>query len=381
VDSKAAILITNFHPGGTGGGGHNTYIKNIFGSSLAETYSLALASPPGSSLSRWAREARIRRFDMDFPGAMREIPAVVRSIFRLQEIYRAYPFQLLHANGSRDHWIALYWKMLFRRPARIVRTRHAFRHLPGDPLHRLMNNRLTASNIFVSRALYEESGASRVLRNAVVMSNGVDLKRFQPTARHGETARELGLAQDDFVFGSVAGTAPYKRVDQFLRAFARAELKRKAKILVVGDEANGRRLTRLARDLGLEQAFIYGGYRAEVRPVISLFDVGFVLSDAVETSSFAAKEMLAMGVPLISSTFCGLVENVDHGVNGFLVNPHNLEEIAGAITRFASMPEADLAAFRRAAREKAERCFSLERQMELLHRLYQEVLEAPSGLH
>jgi glycosyltransferase involved in cell wall biosynthesis len=372
-------LITNFHPHPGYGGGHHTYIRSLCESALAEEFRLALASPPASTLSRWAREAGIRRYEVDFPGSLREIPGILRSIFRLQAVYREFGFDLVHANGSRDHWIAAYWKLLFRQPVPLVRTRHALRRIAGDPVHHFLDNRLTQANIFVSQALLEQSGAAGRLKNALVIPHGVDLQRFQPWERQADTARELGIEEGDFVFGSVAGTGRYKRVDQFLRAFARTRLERPAKILVLGDEDNGRRLTALARELGLEKLFIFGGYRADVRPVISLFDVGFVLSDAVETSSFAAKEMLAMGVPLISSSFCGLVENVDHGDNGFLVHPHRLEEISAAIAAFARMSPAELARFRRAARAKAERCFSREAFIRRLGQVYREVLGASAA--
>lgn len=370
-------MITNFHPSPSYGGGHNTYIRSLFGSALAQEFLLALASPPGSTLSRWAQEAGIRHYELSFPGSVRELPGICRSIFGLQAVQRDFPFDLVHTNGSRDHWIAAYWKLLFRQPVPLVRTRHNFRALRRDPVHWLLDHRWTQANIFVSHPQYEQSGAKGRLENAVVIPNGVDVEYFRPWPRHRDTARELGIQEGDFVFGSVAGTGRYKRVDQFLRAFAKVNLGRPAKILVLGDEANGRRLMALARELGIEQDFIFGGYRADVRPVISLFDVGFILSDAVETSSYAAKEMLAMGVPLISSTFCGLVENVDDGENGFLVDPHDVDQVAAAIRRFAYMSAAEMTRFRQAARAKAERCFSREDQIRRLKELYRQVLGAP----
>lgn len=370
-------MITNFHPSPSYGGGHATYIRGLFGSALAEEFRLALAVPPGSTLSRWAQEAGIRHYELSFPGSVRELPGICRSILGLQAVHRDFPFSLVHTNGSRDHWIAAYWKLLFRQPVPLVRTRHNFRPLRRDPLHRFLDRRLTQAHIFVSQPQYEESGAEGRLRNAVVIPHGVDVAYFRPGPRHADTARELGIGEEDFVFGSVAGTGRYKRVDQFLRAFAKANLARPAKILVLGDEANGRRLMALARELGIEQAFIFRGYRPDVRPVISLLDVGFILSDAVETSSFAAKEMLAMGVPLISSPFCGLVENVDDGENGLLVDPHEVDQVAAAIRRFAHASPGEMTSFRQAARAKAERCFSREAQIRRLGQLYRELLGAP----
>ena len=55
-----------------------------------------------------------------------------------------------------------------------------------------------------------------------------------------------------------------------------------------------------------------------------------------ETAPMAVAEAMAAGVPVVASRICGIPYMVDEGVNGFLVNPDNEEEIA---TRLGALLE------------------------------------------
>ncbi len=134
-------------------------------------------------------------------------------------------------------------------------------------------------------------------------------------------------------------------------------------VLAIGSEGNGRLLEQQAKLSGVGQ-FKYCGFHKDVRPFVSLLDVGFVLSDTIETISFAAREMLAMGKPLISSSYAGLKENIVAGFNGILIRPGNLDDIVAAMKRFLNMPPNELARFSANARSYAEEHFCVERQLQ-----------------
>jgi glycosyltransferase involved in cell wall biosynthesis len=99
-------------------------------------------------------------------------------------------------------------------------------------------------------------------------------------------------------------------------------------------------------------------------------DVGFILSESVEASSFAARELMAMGKPLITSNYSGFVEIVDDRLNGRLVDCGDVEGVAEAIHWFLTLDEARLAELRRDARHKAERVFNVDHQIRELRRFY-----------
>src|SRR5690606_31393217 len=74
---------------------------------------------------------------------------------------------------------------------------------------------------------------------------------------------------------------------------------------------------------GLAGQVSYAGRLEDVRPMLAALDAGFVLSYRVETISFACREMMAMGKPVIVTRHAGLPENVTDGVDGWIVPPRD----------------------------------------------------------
>jgi L-malate glycosyltransferase len=372
MEGRPKILLTNFHLGT--GGGHRTYILSILKSPLAEQFDFALACPPTSSINTLARKNGNTVFDQYFPGSLKHLFKVIASLRHLKRIHREFPFDLIHCNGSRDHWIAIYWKAFFRPSVRIIRSRHAVKKIRPDIFHAWAYNRATALNIFVSRGmipLCEPTGALH-LENARVIPNGIDTEYFQPQPRDRDLAMLLGIRESDFVVGSNAGMGSHKRPDLMLRAVAELPNRDSIKILLLGEKRSAGDHLALARDLGLEKNLICDGMFEDVRPYLTLFDLGFVLSESIETSSYAAKEMMAMGIPLICTRFSGLPENVDEGKNGFLIAPGNVQELQKCITAFLGLTSSEKAEFGTHSRKKVVREFSNRCQMESMAQAYRD---------
>ncbi len=368
------ILLTNFHP--NGGGGHVTFIRSILQSPLALHYQFGVASPPGSLALKTAQDLGIPAFPCWFPGSLREIPDVLRAVSAFGAICGDFRPDLIHCNGGRDHSIVLYRRWWDNGDEPVVRTHHAIRQLPNTPYHQWLLTRATALNTFVCHSAHSLSTAGKALKvqNYAVVENGVDLAHFAPISPDQDLQRQLGLEPGVRVFGSCAGLGSYKRVDLLMRAASRLREKYPFRILALGGEAAGREYIALAKSLGLEDRFIYGGFQTDVRPWCSLFDVGFILSDRIETISFAAREMLAMGIPLISSTYAGLVENVEDGYNGWRVRPGSVDDVEEAMVRMLELNPEELRVMGANARAKAQRSFGIDRQTEGMDQVYTQVL-------
>ena len=372
MEGPRKVLLTNFHLGN--GGGHRTYILSLLKGTVAREFDLALACPAVSPINALARQNGTTVFDLEFPGNIKELPRILAAIRKLDGVYHEFPFDLIHCNGSRDHWIALYWKLLHRRPAKIVRSRHAVKQIQRDPFHAWAFNHATALNIFVSRGMIPlcEPPGKLKLKKTRVIPNGIDTDHLQPRERDQALAARLGIRETDFVIGSNAGLGAHKRADLMLKAVAGMRDQENVKILLMGEERASADYIYGAKQAGVKNALIYGGMQDDVRPYLSLFDLGFVLSDSIETSSYAAKEMMAMGVPLICSRYSGLPENVEEGKTGFLVAPGNVDEVRERAEHFIGLSPAARKEFRVCSREKAVREFSRQSQMDLVAQAYRD---------
>jgi glycosyltransferase involved in cell wall biosynthesis len=78
---------------------------------------------------------------------------------------------------------------------------------------------------------------------------------------------------------------------------------------------------------------------ADVRPVVAALDAGFVLSHDVETISFACREMMAMGKPVLLTDYAGLPENVAPGREGWVVPVRDQAALAQALQRMLEQRE------------------------------------------
>src|SRR3546814_3136529 len=144
--------------------------------------------------------------------------------------------------------------------------------------------------------------------------NGVDVDRFPPPPASDVMPyrkRWIGRRRSGrLVVGSNAGTADYKRWLDMVEgaALLPKHLRDQIIILIAGVPPSEDQVSKVEQ-LGMMDHVIFVGLLDDVRPFIATLDVGFVLSSEVETISFACREMMAMGVPVLvrdSGGFSGI---------------------------------------------------------------------------
>lgn len=368
------ILLTNFHPHQDGGGGHARYIRTVLNSDLRKDFDFGVAAPEGSGVWSTGRELGAATFACPFPGHFREIPQMLGAVRRFGAIYAEWRPDLIHTNGSRDQNIVVLWKALGRHRVPAVRTHHAVRNIPDNAYNRWAYRTMLDGHIYVGHSARNISWSegSLTVPNSRVIPNGVDVRHWQPMPKDPAFMAKYGITAADFVFGSHAGMGAHKRTDLFLHGAAIA-LKRGVrpfKVLLRGNEREIEGSSHLAGELGLKNV-VHVRYEPDPRGYLSLIDVGFLLSESIEAISFAARELMAMGKPLISSNYAGLVENVDDRLNGRLVEVGDADGVAEAIGWFLDLDRAALEEVSRNARQKAERVFNVDNQIREMRRFYQ----------
>lgn len=377
------ILITNFHPKRSGG--HLTYILTLL--KLQKEYKdiqIAVAVPKKSDIyERLESQNYPLLFDCDFPAKIQKEPLeIIKSIKRFREILRDFKPEIIHTNGGADLFIVTF-STIFSDKYHIVRTHHAIKKIPKDFYHKWIYQKKVTKNIYVSNSAFLLSLKLGSLqpKGVAVIPNGVDTKFFSPKPKNRELLKKFNIPEDAFCFGSCAGTASYKRVDIIIKSaeILKKNLKKPFVIVVIGEESAGRRLEKLAKDLGVDE-FKFCGHQSDVRDFISIFDVGFILSDRIETISYASREMLSMGKPLISSNYSGLKENIEDRENGLLVEAGDVENTAEAMKFFMELEKDEYLKFSKRAREIAIEKFGIKTQLKKQFNLYKDILEADKML-
>jgi glycosyltransferase involved in cell wall biosynthesis len=190
---------------------------------------------------------------------------------------------------------------------------------------------------------------SRILRShsekVVVISNGVDTRRFNPSvdAEFIRALYHLSGKRVVLFVGALTRWHAYKGLDNLIRAFSiTSKTVRDARLVVVGGGELADNNRRLANNLGLEEKVIFAGsVSEELLPKYYAACDLFVLPsrDSSEGYGLALLEAMASGKPAIGSRVGGIVDVIRDQETGLLVQPNEPEGLAKAITELLQHDE------------------------------------------
>jgi glycosyltransferase involved in cell wall biosynthesis len=142
------------------------------------------------------------------------------------------------------------------------------------------------------------------------------------------------------VIGIVANlNRPVKRVDLFLQAAKQVRRHYTETIFwIIGDGPLRPELEKLTHTLKIDNCVVFHGRRNDVSDLMESMSIGVICSDS-EGFSNSVMEYMAAGLPVIATDSGGNAEIVDHGRNGILTPPGDVEALAGAMQYLLSYPE------------------------------------------
>ncbi|CEG27634.1 N-acetyl-alpha-D-glucosaminyl L-malate synthase BshA [Bacillus sp. B-jedd] len=146
--------------------------------------------------------------------------------------------------------------------------------------------------------------------------NFIDERIYQKNSET-DLKEKLGIANHEKVIIHVSNFRPVKRVGDVVRVFREISRSIPAKLLLVGDGPEMRKVSRLVSDMGLREKVIFLGKQENVDELYSISDLMFLLSEK-ESFGLVALEAMACGVPCIGTNIGGIPEVIRHGENGFI---------------------------------------------------------------
>ncbi len=180
-------------------------------------------------------------------------------------------------------------------------------------------------------------------RKHFTIYNAVDIDRIATVSRAVDRRalrKSLGIG-DNPVVGIVARLRAEKGHSVLLNAMAEViKALPKAMLLIVGVGPDREQLGKLAEDLNIAGHIIWIGQKSpeEIYQLYGIMDVVAVPS-RFEGFGLSAAEAMAAGVPVVASRAGGLVEVVDDGVSGYLVDTGDTPGLARPLVDLLSNPE------------------------------------------
>jgi glycosyltransferase involved in cell wall biosynthesis len=209
----------------------------------------------------------------------------------------------------------------------------------------------------------------------VVLTNGIEIAEFVPSAaRRAQTRAQMG-ANGEFIWLSAGRMVPAKDFSNLLRAFARVCAERSGARLWIAGEAAGaefERVSGLAMELGLGSRVRWLGLRRDLPALLDAAD-GFVLASAWEGMPLAVGEAMAMEKPVVATDVGGVRELV--GEAGTMVPAQSPESLAQAMLETMRRPAEERCASGLEARMRIASHFSMEAKAKEWEALYRTVLE------
>lgn len=207
--------------------------------------------------------------------------------------------------------------------------------------------------------------------------NGVDTQRFYPAGFSESDSRPAGASANSdgrIIIGTVGRLAEVKNQTALVTAFIQLitdqpELKETVRLKLVGEGSLRPAIETMIEQAGIADLVCLTGARDDVPQQMRTMDI-FVLPSLQEGISNTLLEAMASGLPVIATRVGGNPQLVIEGETGFLVEAGFCEELVARLSdyiRDIQMRQAHA----RAARERAEQQFSLQRMVSCYQKIYQ----------
>jgi len=201
-----------------------------------------------------------------------------------------------------------------------------------------------------------------------VLHNGVSLATFTPPDAEGR--------EEDLILG-VGRLVPKKGFDVLVEACGLLAMRgARFRCIIAGEGPELESLRERSRALGLEDRVEFTGpvTSEDVRRLMRRAAVFClpcrVSADAnVDALPTVLLEALATGLPAVSTRLSGIPEIIDDGLSGVLVDPEDADATARSLETILASPELRLR-YGVNGRDKAERCFDLEKNVASLHTMF-----------
>ncbi len=198
-----------------------------------------------------------------------------------------------------------------------------------------------------------------------------------PISQSPNLKSQLQIPPNAPVFGKVAVFRSQKRlwiwVDIALKILEQCQ---DAHFLLVGDGEWRDRILDQIRDSGKGEHFHWVGVQKQVIPFLSVMDI-YLSTSEFEGLPIAMLEAMSCEVPVVATRAGGIGEMVQHGVQGFLTEIEDFEDLVQYAVQLIRDPDLH-ARFAASARARVLEQFSMKRMVRELEEVYESVIAQQS---
>ncbi len=281
------------------------------------------------------------------------------AFFQLLSIFRKEKPDIVHLNSSKAGALGAIAARIAGVP-RIVYTVHGWAfNEPVSTLARVFRWVVSLITMLAAHRTITVSHFDMLLSplglHSTTVHNGIAPVDCLPrSVARAEICRRAGIAEDVFIFGSIAELHTNKGLDVLIEATFAVD---NIHVVVIGEGEERAQLETLITELNLTDRVHLIGFVENASRYLLAFDA-FVLPSRKEGLPYAVLEAGSAGVPVIASAVGGIPEIVGDQISGDLVHAFNIEKLAESLQEFTEQPNT-IRRYADALKERVARYFNL----------------------
>jgi N-acetyl-alpha-D-glucosaminyl L-malate synthase BshA len=258
-------------------------------------------------------------------------PYTLSLAVKMLEVSEAESLDILHVHYAIPHSVSALLARQMAAPRRLpfITTLHGTditlvgnnpNFLPITRYSIEQSDGVTSISHYLYRRTVEEFGIKRPIE---VIPNFVNCDLY---CRHPNPQLRAEWAPDgEPILMHLSNFRPVKRILDAIEIFALVREKMPAKLVMIGDGPDRVPAEELARARGVEKDVLFLGKQNGIREKLGQADL-FLLPSRLESFGLAALEAMACEVPVIATNSGGIPEVIEHGVDGYLVEPGDVQQ-------------------------------------------------------
>ncbi len=252
---------------------------------------------------------------------------------KMAEIADSHGLDLIHCHYAIPHSVSAFLAKSMLEPRRlpVVTTLHGTditlvgadpSYLPITRFSIDRSDGVTAVSNYLKQETYKVLGAGKKIE---VIYNFVNCDKYKPLKDH--PLKKCLAPNNEKILIHVSNFRPVKHLSDVVEIFMRVHARIPAVLLMVGDGPERSRTERLVRRYRIEERVHFTGKQANIEEFIGIADL-LLLPSETESFGLVALEAMACEVPVVASRVGGLPEVIRDGVDGYLLDIGNVEDMA-----------------------------------------------------
>jgi N-acetyl-alpha-D-glucosaminyl L-malate synthase BshA len=252
---------------------------------------------------------------------------------KMLEVFESQALDLLHVHYAIPHSVSAMLARSMAAPKRLpfITTLHGTditlvgsnrSYLPITRFSIEQSDGVTAISQYLQKQTVKDF---EIKRSIEVIPNFVNCDLY--TRKENAGLRAQWAPDGEPILMHLSNFRPVKRMLDTVEIFALVRAKMPAKLVLIGDGPDRGAAEYLVRKKKLQKDVLFLGKQDQVYEKLSLADL-FLMPSQLESFGLAALEAMACEVPVIATNVGGVPEVVEHGVDGYLVEPGDVARAA-----------------------------------------------------